>query len=359
MNDSFRCPNCEKVYPLKEGLAGRRVKCAGCGHVFRVSAAEAEPTPLPKAPTSRPASPPPGGAYPFADRPNDSGSDSASLPPAAKLRPVKARRKARSKRPDGGSAGDLSDRGMAWIQVGGGIILFGAISLVLPMFGLQFRKMAKLNARLGDNAWMGGVGTIVFGLIIIGIVLFRREIALTFKYAVRGVLVLIGMGVIVMMLVRAGLIGSRRRLPPAPMPRAAAPGRAFLGRPNFAGPRGEAERPLWVAPPVPAGFDAPERQLERMRARFGPGRVARLRIKGAGDLDVRSSLFRRLESLHEPGTDWSVRTSRSFDQLEVILAPVIDLESLSSKIDFGTVLEIDRPERIITVAVDRLKLRSP
>lgn len=132
---------------------------------------------------------------------------------------------------------------------------------------------------------------------------------------------------------------------------------AFLGRPDFARPRGQAEGPLRAQPHAwAAGPASPEQQLERLRARFGPGRVVRLRLPGTADADVRSSLSRRFESLRDPGSEWAMSTSSSLDQINVILAPVIDLDSLTAKIDFGRVLDIDRPERVITVAVDRLRL---
>lgn len=242
MNDSFRCPNCERIYPLKAGLAGRRVKCARCGHVFRVSAPGTEPTPLPTDPPNRPAAGSPGGALPLADGPDDFGSDAKSLPARAKLRPVPARGTRPSKRAGAASAGDLSDREMAWMKVAGSIIVFGAVSLILPMFGLQFRKLAKA----GDDAGKVGVGMIALGVLMMGFVLFRRLIALTFKYAVRAVVVLLGGVVIVMMLVRFGLIGSWRRLPPpfAACWRAGAARAGLPGPPGFRSSAGTGRRAL-------------------------------------------------------------------------------------------------------------------
>lgn len=45
MADVIECPACGQRYPFKSSLAGQRVKCKKCGHVFQIAAA-AEPQPV-------------------------------------------------------------------------------------------------------------------------------------------------------------------------------------------------------------------------------------------------------------------------------------------------------------------------
>jgi len=75
MPASFQCPKCAQRYTLKEGMAGKTVKCAKCGEAFRIPAADA-PAP--------PTSPPAKSAPPVAKRltPAASGPQPAPAPPA-------------------------------------------------------------------------------------------------------------------------------------------------------------------------------------------------------------------------------------------------------------------------------------
>ncbi len=78
MPASFQCPKCAQRYALKEGMAGKTVKCAKCGEAFRVQAADA-PTPQ--------EGPPARSDRPVARRltPAASGSDPAPAAPEAAL----------------------------------------------------------------------------------------------------------------------------------------------------------------------------------------------------------------------------------------------------------------------------------
>jgi hypothetical protein len=242
------------------------------------------------------------------------------------------------------------------MRFAGGLILFCLASLIWPLFGLQFRKVA----RLGDNAWKGGIGLIILAVLIMGIVIFRREISLALKFAVRAGLVLlvlfVGLMVIEVILIRA------RLQPPGRLPHARAPNlgvHAVAGRPPPNGPGQLAAQPSGPKPPPWADGRGSAKQLERMRAHFRADRVVRLQLTSTTGLVVHPSLFQRLVSLRDPGSELATRISSSSDQVTIILAPVSDLEALAARIDFGTVTEIDREERLITVAVDRSKFHEP
>jgi len=362
MNLSFACPNCAKRYDVKQDLAGKRVKCSGCGHVFRAPSAGTQSTgraaPAPSHSTVSSLR----DVVPLTDELDKVSAAPTPFPPKRPSRPKRARAARASRQARGRSIGDRGERSEAWLRVAGSIILFGLISLILPFFGLQFRKVA----RLGDDAWKGGVGLVILGVLMMGIVVFRREVGLVLKFAVRAALVSLGLfvGLLVLglILIRAGLIDTRLHVP-GRLPHAGPPKlgvHAVAGGPPPHDPRGPGAAPPRPKPPPWAdGPGSPEEQLDRLRARFRADRVVRLQLTGTTGLVIQSSLSRRLASLCDPGSEWSVRTSSSADQVKVILAPVSDLEALAARIDFGTVTEIDREERLIIVAVDRSKFHEP
>jgi len=76
MPASFQCPNCAQRYALKEGMAGKTVKCAKCGQAFRVPAADA--------PAQQPG-PPAKSAPPVAKRLTAAKSGGEPAPPAPQV----------------------------------------------------------------------------------------------------------------------------------------------------------------------------------------------------------------------------------------------------------------------------------
>jgi len=44
MGEMVQCPKCARCYALQEGMAGRQVRCAGCGEVFQIAAHPQAPT---------------------------------------------------------------------------------------------------------------------------------------------------------------------------------------------------------------------------------------------------------------------------------------------------------------------------
>lgn len=77
MSISVQCPGCEKKLRTKDELAGKRLKCPGCGHVIVVPSAQPASVPLPKnpaqgkppAPKKPPPDPPPSSSKPDPMRP--------------------------------------------------------------------------------------------------------------------------------------------------------------------------------------------------------------------------------------------------------------------------------------------------
>jgi hypothetical protein len=174
------------------------------------------------------------------------------------------------------------------------------------------------------------------------------------KYATRVALVLFGLAVGVLVLgaslVKFGILGTRRHHP-AVMPPAAAP--EFVPRGHAGGP--QPERPWGPSGPrVPPWADEPAQpgQIERWRAGFGAVQFARVRLIGTAGIADPEALARRLGSGRDPSPDQAMSMSISHDRVDVLLTPVGDLDALAAKIDFGTVVGIDRQKRLITVAVD-------
>jgi hypothetical protein len=236
------------------------------------------------------------------------------------------------------------------------MVVYGLLVLILPYFGLQFRKV--LRHHNGENSWMLGYALIAFGMSMGGVVIFRREVAVALKYALRASLILVGIAasvlVLGMVLARLGVLGPRRHLPAA-VPPATAPEFPWRGPP--VGPQPGV--PWWPAP-GPAGpqfpplVDDPAKPgfIERWRAGFGAVHFARVRLIGTAGIADPEALARRLGSFRDPGPDPAMSTWVSDDRAEVLLMPVRDLDAFAAKIDFGTIAGIDRQRRLITVTVD-------
>ena len=348
MAELVHCPECGKGFTGRDEWTGKRVRCPGCQAVFRFGTASPGSTRAAGAPPK----PRRDVMAELLDEEPPGRGQAESLGPESEAPPGRPgkREAGRARRPAGPARG-LSDSERAWLRSGAGIVVFGVVSLILPMFGLQFRKLG----RLGEGSWKAGVGLIVVGVLIMAGVFLRRYLLLGLKVAVGAVVgAVVGMFAL-LTLVGIMLRGHRPQPPPLPppgvspfvMPHPAGPPRAdFPGTP-FPG-----------RPPGPPG-GGPAGHFERISARFGRDRIVRLKITGTAGLNVGPTLTRELDEIRDPGPGKEWQFSPEGDQVDVVLAPVGDLDACAARIDFGTVAEIDRDGRLITVVADPGRFTSP
>ncbi len=145
MAEFIQCTGCSKRFSSRPDLAGKTVKCPQCGTKIVVSLAPVAESP----PSAHPA------------------LKSAATPPSDK--PAKAARRPILE--------ELTTADLNWLRMAGAVATMGALSLVLPIFGLQFRQLA----RLGDSASGAGILLIVIGAIIAALVFFRHSKGLVLK----------------------------------------------------------------------------------------------------------------------------------------------------------------------------------
>jgi hypothetical protein len=139
------CPSCDASHKVKDESAGKKLKCKGCQKILAIPAMAVADE---------------GDPWENLDE-NEGGEE---LPPV--VRPAAASKKKSGKRTRAGS-GDDSDvpieRTEAARRFGIGMMIFGAICTVAPLFGLQLR-------RLGDRGFLTPVIGVI--LLLIGVVSF-------------------------------------------------------------------------------------------------------------------------------------------------------------------------------------------
>jgi hypothetical protein len=239
------------------------------------------------------------------------------------------------------------------IRTGVMCIAFGILAHVLPMLGLQFRKLGKL----GPAATTGGTGVALIGAFLVGyvIILKGRTLKLLVGAAALAVIGFVG-------LLTIGYLSSRSGGPTPPMPTGPSPP---FAQPAGAPARGQAGP--WSGPPSPV-FSSPSQHPQRgpmtpmpppppidydaLVQRYGADRVARVTISGASGLDLAATIRKRLEawdSATRPGT-WRVSTTG--DAAELLLGPVGDLSALAAALDLGSVTGQDDDQRRLYIAAD-------
>src|SRR5688500_2464487 len=159
------CPSCNKRFVVRPELRGRRVKCTGCGTPFEVPRPKNAPPPPPALDDLEIVEP----SYDVAVEPAPARRRSAApAPPPPTPSPVQsAARPAPRSAPPGWTPWQRLICRTGWQ-----IVIFGAVSLVLPLCGVQCRK----RQAAGANAGAVGVGLIVLGGLMSGGVLLRRAV---------------------------------------------------------------------------------------------------------------------------------------------------------------------------------------
>ena len=126
---SFACDFCSRKYRVDDGLAGRKVKCKDCGTDLtipsgRTAAVAAKPKPAPEV-----------DLYGLEDEP--------ALPPlpraGSQAEPEEASSGGRRRRRTRASSSDDSGEGLR--KAGTTLLIFGGLSFVLPLVGLQIKGL--------------------------------------------------------------------------------------------------------------------------------------------------------------------------------------------------------------------------
>jgi hypothetical protein len=355
MPEVIICPSCGARLTVKNFLRGMRVKCPKCQAAFSAqaagAAAQASPPPAPtRPPVARPASrPPPPPAPPPPEDDEYDVSDEPLVTPAplspAPKRSTTSPLSYRSAPPTEKSPPfEMTPARRGYLRLGITFFAFGLASLILPLFGLQFRKLQGL----GENAWIASVALMGLGVLValLSVVRLRaRSVLMLGGGIVAGVVLLfLALGAL-------GMILRASRRPPT-FPSAAPP--PPPGPPVISGaprPRVSPPPPLLVNPGVPRPpVSAPPVTDDAIVARYGAEKVVRVTVSGPDMFTVRDAVvFRRLrDAVRSAGAQ--TQTTRPQDNtITCVAAPVEDLDAVANALDLGVTPTIDRATRTITV----------
>lgn len=361
MAEAIICPHCRHAFRYKPELVGKRIKCPHCAESFIVQA----PTPAAPPAPNRFQSPEP-------EIPLAAWSETESTPPSVPSMPPTARPQRRAPQP-------WTDKQRFALRVGWMCIAFGALSMVLPLFGLQFRKLE----RLGDDAWKAGLGVMGLGVLLCGGAALRRYLPSLRLFRFVAYLAGGGAALIVILIVLAFALGGRGRSPARPnlpSPNVAAPG------PNRSAPPSRRERSADAPRPSQAqraAQDARPGATPRAERDSLPGQgsrsaqASRPSLAGRPERDpwpayasvvrqhgenavVRIEVANADARTHGAVSRWFVEAfprdlhptrmiSMRQGTLYVVAAPFKDLDALVKQITFGKVKSVDAEQRIIHV----------
>lgn len=230
------------------------------------------------------------------------------------------------------------------VRVGGACIAFGILGHLLPLFGLQLRKLNNL----GNAASAVSTGIAVVGALMIVYVVLLKGRLLKGLLAVAALMVIVFVGMLII-----GWFSSRRSFSPPPPPPAfsapAAPGASPPGaaRPPTTFP-GPSSMPAGVTPPPPVDYDS-------LVARFGKDGVVRISLTNTDSIDLGATIRKRIEALPAASRPGSWRVTFSGDRGNFIAAPVTDLTAFLDAISLGAVVAIDEGNHSAEVALDRTR----
>lgn len=219
-------------------------------------------------------------------------------------------------------------------RTGIGCTVMGVLAHILPLFGLQFRKLNHL----GSSSTAAGTGLACVGIFMILYVLFLKGRTLKIILGLAGVSVI---GLVA--LITIGYYSSNRTPQFSPGPPA-----------PFGGPPSAAGGP--PAPFQPPQFTPPPRvDYASLVTRYGEGRVARVTFTDTTGLDISATIRDRLQkwSGADKPTTWSVSNPKG--QSHLLIAPVGSLDDLAAKLDMGSVTGTDMTTRQLTIRPDIAK----
>ena len=332
MAETIVCPTCGKRFVAKPELVGRRVRCRGCGEPFLVGAEETRATfdvagPDEPPVAAAPPMPPPLPTRSPAWRGHGGGRSHGAWAGASK--PAAA-----------GDSWALSEGERGWLKVCGGVVLFGIVGAILPLFGLELRKLANIEG----NPSLKALGVSVAGVVFALLMFVRKVIKRSAKAAWR-TMGLWGVGAAAGLILVSGLVVVLVGAAPWSTGRRLAVPRIAVGSTPTRTPL-----PPWPPPPP---TQAPM-TYESLVERFGAERVVRVRARGlSGSKDPTHQRIR--EAFKQvKATNW--RGTHPADTADSVAAPVADFDEFVRALGPGPEVAVDRAAR--SVAID-LAARRP
>jgi hypothetical protein len=372
------CPTCRKRLVVRDELRGRRVKCSACATPFDVPRVPAYC--VAGTETTNPLDDPPApAAYAVAE---DRIAGAAAVPPPLPRSAAPPPPAQRVVKPD------WSSRERFFLRTGLQVLAVGVLALVLPLFGLQLRRLHAA----GEHAGAVGAGLVVLGALASGVVLLRRATLRparegTFRVptpylvaAVAAIPAACVVSVVVAIVIHLPRRPTAIRPPAGPgAPRQAPPGAG-------AGPSVTPPFPPSITPPPLAPGDSPAARRPPVRPsppndtpadpsrrdwiaaqrdasvvrQFGADRVARVIVTGLPASPVIDRTLENKVTALLPRGRRRLSTSRYADgRVLLIAAPLEDLSALERALDVGTITAVDRDSRTIHLTVDSSRLRAP
>lgn len=308
MPDSITCNQCGKSYRLRDELRGRRVKCPNCK------------SPIPLHDQNNPTD-----EFSF-DMNSLAGGEAVARPavgpsstPMLSSTPRSAAFRTPFKliRP----MAEWSPAEHLLFRTGLGCIAFGIVAIILPHFGFQLRKLARLGT---DGSILAGWGLIGLGAFLAAYPPLLRGRVL--KLGLLG----IGGGVAwIAVLVTIGAMSSRSGFPTGPIsPRPSSGGSPVYPAPP-SGPSAMRGQP---APPThapPFGSKPPPKiDYDSLVREFGESSVVRVRFTNVYDRQITSGVQAAVARVKRPdGRSPTWHLSTSGDTAEMVIAPIADFDA--------------------------------
>ena len=285
MTQAIRCPSCGKRFTVRSELIGKRLRCSACKEPFTADPdGELHLAP----PAAAPSSPAPVRAvsHPAIVPPRQRASPSADRPPIR----------------------------MGLLKLGGSFVTFGVLALILPLFGIQLRKINMIAESGGDP--------ITAAFIFIGFGGLLCLLAIMRRYGRR--IAAIGGGIVLLLFILPmgrGRLGCGRSAHPTP---------SQLG-PAF---------PDHRIPSVPVTY-------EGMVKAYGSGRVVRVIATTASNRVAKDpALYKKLWAALQAGGAFTGTSSPVGTRLEFIAAPVEDMDVVARNLPSGEAI-LNRSTRTI------------
>ena len=159
----FSCPRCHGVVKVPIKYLGKRIKCPKCAFVFRAGQKQLEEVEI-VAELDEEAAPTFAAPIPASYAPPMPLTSSQPLPPSRPATPYRSKMAKRPAKPQG----EMTESDSNWQSTGIFLLILPVIATVLPLAGLQLRKLA----RLGELA---PLAALVAGLVGVGMICYARR----------------------------------------------------------------------------------------------------------------------------------------------------------------------------------------
>ena len=159
----FSCSKCHGVVNVPIKYLGKRIKCPKCAFVFRAGQKQLEEVEI-VAELDEEAAPTFAAPIPASYAPPMPLTSSQPLPPSRPATPYRSKMAKRPAKPQG----EMTESDSNWQSTGIFLLILPVIATVLPLAGLQLRKLA----RLGELAPLAAM---VAGLVGVGMICYARR----------------------------------------------------------------------------------------------------------------------------------------------------------------------------------------